>query len=328
MKAELYSVIILSYYLDARDIQGKKFMRRTFWYFTFMLVVSFILTGCGKPVPKDDDVLASVGDTKITVADFNKKLANLPERYRDVVKKRKAEFLQEVINDTLLYQEARNKGLHKDQEVRDLIVEAKKKILITRLLKDEVEDAIEVTDEDMEEFYDENKDRYMTPEIMRVSHILVLSRDDAQNIQTELDAGARFEDLARAKSIDPTAQRAGDIGYFPKGQLMPEFENACAKLDVGEVSGIVKTKLGYHIIKLTDRRQPEQRPIKQVSDDIKARVYMLKRQETFKELLERLRGGVVIEIDEEILSAQEVPEPAARVEEAGKKQGTKDTGRK
>ena len=269
------------------------------------IILTVLITGCGR-TPKEGPVIASIGNHNITAGGFNERVSNLPERYQRIVKRRKKEFLEDLINDTLLYQEAIRKELHKDEDVLKVIEEARKKILIARLLKDEIDDKIDVTHDDIIIFYNENKSKYMTPEIMRVSHILVQSQETAEDIKKQLDEGASFADLARAKSVDPTAQRGGDIGYFPKGQLMPEFENACADLDINEVSGIVETKLGYHIIKLTDRRQPQLKPIERVQDDIKSRLRTIKRQRAFNEMLSRLHEETDIKIDEEALSDLEV----------------------
>ncbi len=142
----------------------------------------------------------------------------------------------------------------------------------------------------------------MTPEVMRASHILLLNKEDAEEVMRELDSGASFEAIARAKSVDPTAQNGGDIGHFPRGQLMPEFENACSRLDEGQVSGIVRTKLGYHIIKLTGRREPVLRPLEQVSDGIRARLVVLKRREAFSSLLAGLKEDTKVVINEEAFS--------------------------
>ncbi len=264
----------------------------------FLVVSLLILAGCGF-VKEKDPTLAVIGGTKITVKDFQKRISNLPERYRIAVMKRKKEYLQELINDTLLYQDAIRQGVGKEEEVIEVIEEAKKKILTAKLLKDKVDDKIVISETDMKEYYDVNSYRYMTPEILRASHILSLNRDDAEAIKLELENGADFADMAKAKSVDPTAQRAGDIGYFPRGQLMPEFENACAVLEIGEVSDIVKTKLGYHIIKLTGRKEPEMRPMEQVQKDILSRLKTVKRQKMFNELLSDLRNGTDIKINEE-----------------------------
>lgn len=258
------------------------------------------VSGCGEPRDKRI-ILAVVGDKKITISDFNERIANLPARFKEVVKKKKKEYLEELINDTLLYQEAIRRNLFKDKDVQKVIEEAEKKILIARLLKDEVDSAITISESDITKFYEENKNKYMTPEIMRVSHILVSSQEEAAKILEKLSEGAEFEDLARAKSVDPTAQQGGDIGYFPKGQLMPEFENACNQLDINEISGVVKTTLGYHIIKLTDRKNPKPRQIEKVTDDISARLRMVKRQKIFNELLSKLREATAISINEQAL---------------------------
>lgn len=275
--------------------------------YTYLMIIMLAFSGCSNS-GKKEIVLATIGDSDITIADFNERISSLPPKYQDVVNKRKEEFLEEIINDTLLYREAIKNNLDKDRDVKNIIVEAKKKILITRLLKDEVDDKILISDDDIDIFYEANQKRYMSPEIMRVSHILVHTPEDAESILLDIKGGSVFEDMARAKSIDPTAQNGGDIGYFPKGQLMPEFENACSDLEIEEISGVVKTALGYHIIKLTDRKAPKRRPIEQVTDDIKARLRNIKRQEIFGALLQKLRNETTILVNKEVLIEDEIEE--------------------
>ncbi len=269
----------------------------------FVLTAIFLtgtLSGCGRTV-RDEKVLALIGEDKITAEDFNDRISHLPERYRKVVKKRKAEYLQELISDTLLYQEAVRVGLSKDREVLKIIEVATTKIIIARYLKDNVYDKIVVTEEEIAEKYKAGKASYKLPEVMRVSHILTHSREKAEEILEEIKNGAVFEDLARAKSIDPTAQNGGDIGYFPLGQLMPEFERACSNLEQGEISGVVKTKLGYHIIKLTDRKEPTYRPLEKVGEKIRAEIRASKRRTRFNDLLNELREKTDIEVYDNVL---------------------------
>ena len=268
-----------------------------------LLLILGVFCGCSSD-NNEDKVIAKIGDYTITVKDLNERISNLPEKYREVVRSRKEEYLKDLIKDTLLFQEAVRKDIDRDKEVQNLIEEAKKKIIVARLLQDEVDNNVVITDEDIELFYTANKDKYMTPEVMRVSHILVLSKDDAYDILEEINSGVNFEDLARAKSVDPTAQRAGDIGYFPKGQLLPEFEEACALLNIGEISGIVQTTLGYHIIKLTDRKPPQVRLLSTVKEDVKARLRVLEKKRLFNKLLEDIEERTTIEINEEILNKQ------------------------
>ena len=84
---------------------------------------------------------------------------------------------------------------------------------------------------------------------IRAKHILVEKRSEAERILEELKKGAKFEDLARKYSLCPSKKRGGDLGEFGRGQMVKEFEKAAFALKVGEISGIVKTQFGYHIIK-------------------------------------------------------------------------------
>ncbi|MDD4956706.1 MAG: peptidylprolyl isomerase [Candidatus Omnitrophica bacterium] len=264
--------------------------------------LSLLVFGCGQSDP-GEKIIASVGRDKITLNDFNERISNLPRRYMDVVEKRKGEYLDEVVNDTLLYQEAIRRNIHKDREVQGVIQEATKKILIAKLIKEDIEDKVDVSEDDIMVFYEDNREKYKTPEILRVSHILVPTREEADSILAELRSGEDFEAIARARSIDPTAQKGGDIGYFPKGQLMPEFEKGCEGLQPGEISEVTKTRLGYHIIKLTDRKEPEYREVDDVRQDIVMRLRKAKMQQMFNDLIAGLRENTNVQIDKSVLNA-------------------------
>jgi peptidyl-prolyl cis-trans isomerase C len=286
-----------------------------------LCVLLFVLSaGCGGQ-QEEERVLATIGDTEIKVSDFRERLQNLPERYSDMAMEKKGQFLEELINDTLLYQEALRSDIDEDEQIRRMLHEARKKILITGLLKKKVSDRVEITGEDVTGFYEENKDKYMTPEVLKVSHILVPSREEAESIHSSLMRGADFEQTARARSVDPTAQRGGDIGYFPRGQLMPEFEAGFAGLEVGEISGPVKTKLGYHIIKLTDRREPRVMPLDKVRNDVRKRLFALKRREMLEKMLEELREDTSIEINEDVLKDLGTNGKGSQKEQGAEQQG-------
>ena len=265
-------------------------------------LVSILIAGCGKA--KDARVIASV-DKKytITVDEFNDRLANLPERYQEVVNKNKKEFLNELITDKLLYAEALRKKLDRDEEVLKLFDEAKRKIMISKLLNDEIDGNITVTEEDITAYYTSNKDRFVTPEVLRASHILVESENEARDVRNELLKGENFEDLAAKKSIDPTAKLGGDIGYFTAGQLMPEIENTCLKLEPGEISDVVKTKFGYHVIKLTERREPRTRELAEVHDAIAQSIQRDKKQNMFNEYVGKLKEKSKIIINDNLIES-------------------------
>lgn len=261
---------------------------------------------------QDKNVLARI-DQKytITLKDFNDRISKLPQRYQDVINKNKKQFLDEVIIDTLLYNEALRQKLDRDKEVMDVIEEAKKKIVIARLLQSDVEEGITITDVEIEEYYNANREKFAMPEVLRASHILVKTDGEANEVLAALSAGGNFEELARTHSVDPTASTGGDIGYFTKGQLVPEIEEACYNMQVGDISGVVKTQFGYHIIKLTEKREPHVRALDEVSDSIKQALQRLKKRALFNQFVTKLKEKSKISVNEKLLddiSLQEKPE--------------------
>ncbi|MDF2723153.1 MAG: PpiC-type peptidyl-prolyl cis-trans isomerase [Paenibacillus sp.] len=112
-----------------------------------------------------------------------------------------------------------------------------------------------VTEDDMKKYYDENKDKMATPEQVKASHILVSTKEESESILAQLKSGADFAKLASEKSIDPGSKtNGGDLSYFSKGTMVPAFEDAAFSLPVGQLSEVVQTEHGYHIIKVTDKK--------------------------------------------------------------------------
>lgn len=115
-----------------------------------------------------------------------------------------------------------------------------------------LEPQTDVTDAEIQQFYDENKASLGTPEQVQASHILVATKEEADAILAELKQGADFATLAKEKSTDPGSKdKGGDLGFFGKGAMVPEFEEAAFALKVNELSGVVQTEHGFHIIKKT-----------------------------------------------------------------------------
>ena len=121
------------------------------------------------------------------------------------------------------------------------------------------------------------------------------------SISMIIEVPPESEELARQHSIDSTAPRGGDLGFFQKGQFVPEFEEAVFALKKGEISLPVKTAFGYHIIRLNDRAEPRLRELKSVKNLVEERLMNEKRSSTFKSLIEKLRGNVKVDIDEKAL---------------------------
>ena len=276
--------------------------RHVYYLFAaFILSISMALlfvNGCSS---KKEKVLAKVDEEIITVPDFNNRISKLPNQYQDMVKKEKARFLDDLIMETIFYNEAIRRGIDKQKDTKEVLKEAKKKILTAKLIEDEIEKKIKVDEAEVKDYYQNHKDGFMIPTKYRASHILVKTEEKAAEILASLSNGSDFAKLAESESIDITNRRGGDVGYFTEGQLIPEFEKACTKLEVGQVSPIVKTPFGYHIIKLTDKKEARVKDFEEVKGKIKEEIKGLKRKERFNKLVKDLKKKAYIKINLELI---------------------------
>lgn len=276
-----------------------------------------VFTGCEKlnktPAVSKKDVVATVGKEVITLTDVDKRISRLPAYYQNMVKDRKKQLVEDMALEILLYNEARKRALQNDKEVKEMLLEAQKRILIAKLINNEVENKTTVSEKEVEEYYNTHKDEFSIPERWKASHILVKTEEEAKSVLDDLSKGRSFEDVAREKSQDTSAKRGGDIGYFAKGQMVPEFEEAAVKLEVGQTSGIVKSQFGYHIIKLTDKKPPEAQELKDASEKIKNELLQKKRRESFEKFVRDLKVKTKVTINESLLEPPKVQGPAPKV---------------
>lgn len=179
-----------------------------------------------------------------------------------------------------------NEFLDSNDLTRDYFVENLRKEILVNKHKEHFTSNIEVTDEDAKEFFEENKEKL---EVIRASHILLETEEQAGEVLSKINAGESFEELAKDLSVDnATSLLGGDLGYFTKGSRIAEFEDVAFNLEENELSDIVKTEVGYHIIKLTDRKDE----FEELKDEIK----MVLEEEKYKEEKIRLKEKTKIKI--------------------------------
>ncbi len=246
-------------------------------------------------------MLARFDGTTITENQFLKKVEALPKAVPIGTVERKKDLIGSMASEHFLLKEALRRGLDRDPDVKELMDVARKKILVAKLIEKEVDQKIHVNGDEVAKYYEFHKEEFMTPLLLRASHILVKTEEDAILIKTALDAGSDFEETARLKSMDATAIRGGDLGFFQKGQFVPEFEKVVFSMKKGEISDPVKTPFGYHVIRLNDRVEPRLRELKAVKGVVEERLVLEKRSQAFKELVQKLKGNVKIEVNEKEL---------------------------
>ncbi|MFJ1103395.1 peptidylprolyl isomerase PrsA [Bacillus sp. GX] len=228
------------------------------------LLSILMLSACGQK--NDSDTVATATDSTITKGDFEKQLK---DRYGK-------DMLYEMMAQDVITKKYKVSDDDVDKEVekaKNQYGDQFKNVLKNNGLKDEsdfknqikfrlaMNEAIKksITEKDVKDHY--------KPEI-KASHILVSDENEAKEIKKKLDAGASFEELAKQESQDLLSkEKGGDLGYFNSGKMAPEFETAAYKLKVGQISNPVTSPNGYHIIKLTDKK--ELKPYDEVKDSIR-----------------------------------------------------------
>lgn len=242
-------------------------------------------------------IAAVVNGEVITTEQVDERMNRLNPSARAAIKNDPKRLLQEMITEAVLLQEARRRGLERDREVRGMFKEAKRQVLLGRLLEVVRESAtVEVTPEEVSQFYQENEKRFVEPETFRASHILVTDEALARKALERVKNGESFSKVAGELSLDPSKNRGGDIGFFTKGQLFPEFEAACEELKPGDLSPVVKTSVGYHLILLTERKASRQILLEEARDQIRSKIAAAKKQQSLENSVQGIRQKAQIQI--------------------------------
>jgi len=256
---------------------------------------------------KEGKVVAEVNGDTITTGDFNRELKNLPEYLKtmaDTPQGRK-EMLDTMVIRELILQQAAKDGIDKGADIEEKMQDLKKRIVVEAFLKKKVESESNISDADMQKFYEKNKEKFKAGEQMKASHILLKNEKDAKDLLAKIKAGGNFEELAKKNSVDSSAAKGGDLGWFGKGTMVPGFEKAAMALKEGQISDVIKSDFGYHIIKLTGKRPAGVRPLDEVKDQIKAAMMPAKQQEVFQKIKDELKKSAKISVKEDVLSGMD-----------------------
>lgn len=282
------------------------FSSKKYWVF-FLVVLVIAVAGCR--LKREGTVLAHFDSTTITKEEFAEKLRSLPRDIQSIAYRHKMDFVEEMVNERFLLAEAEKRHIDDLPDVKALLKAAHEKIIVAKLIEVEVDRKIKLEPDEASKYYESHKEEFMAPLLLRASHILMTTEEDANAVKAQLESGADFETLAKSRSTDNTATRGGDIGYFQKGQLIPEFEEQAYKLSKGQMSPVFKTQFGYHIIKLTDRIEPALKDFKVMKPHLEKQILNEKRSRTLKALVEKIKGNSKVQIDEKILESISAPSP-------------------
>ena len=228
--------------------------------------------------------------------------ANIP----NMPPQQKRDYLINYLVDlVVLSQAAEQKKLGDRPDVKHRLTFDHNRLLMEALLQDAGKAAL--SDEAEHQVYDEAVKQVKGEEEVHARHILVPTEDEAKAILAQLKGGADFATLAKEKSKDPGAADGGDLGYFTKEQMVPEFAEVAFKLDKGQLSDPVKTQFGWHIIKVEDKRTKPTPTFDQVKGQIEN--YVAHRAQA--QMVENLRKSATIERLDKPVAADPSLNPAA-----------------
>jgi peptidyl-prolyl cis-trans isomerase C len=244
---------------------------------------------------QNDPVVAKVNGVEIRQSQVDLAEEDLTEQIAQLPAEARREYLITYLIDMQLVDKAaEDQKLAQSVEFARRLTFAKNKLLMDTQMQSVGKDA--VTDAALRKVYDEAAKQIGDEQEVRARHILVETEADAKALLAELKKGADFAALAKQKSKDPGASEGGDLGYFTKDQMVPEFAEVAFKLNKGQTSDPVKTQFGWHIIKVEDKRKREVPSFDQVKPQLESYLvrkaqadYVSKLRESAK--IERTGGG-------------------------------------
>jgi hypothetical protein len=282
-----------------------------------LIIPLLLAVGCGGGDVRDDsslppDAIVTVDGKALTVSQLE---LLLPAGEKTPFSaSEKAAWVSQWVEVELLYGEAVRRGLHNDPRIKARLESLEREFLADHLTFIELRERIEVSEEEIKEYFEDHRDQYIYE--YRVSHIMVNSFEEAGQVQEMLKKNS-FTWVANRHSVDPVARRGGDLGYLTKGNMIPAFETVVFDMMPGEVSGIVRSEFGYHIIQLVGMREAQ---VKVELDDVRERIMnqlvIRRRNAAYRELIDRLSERAEVEYFNGEYSGDTPPADTGSVEEA------------
>ena len=251
----------------------------------------------------DDTVLSSLDQSAIV--SFKKNLLNQlidHELLYQQAQKEKVEISNDEINleidkinDNFSSPEEFNAALKENNITLAQLKEDIKRHLMMDSIFEETRNQVSINDEELLEYYNENKESFFEPEQVHARHILVETEEEANNLLLQLKEGLTdFAELAKEKSIGPSAPSGGDLGFFTRGQMVKEFEDAAFSLEPSGISDVVQTEFGYHIIKCEEKKEEYSPTFEEAKERISNTLRSQRENEAISALISRLREEAAI----------------------------------
>jgi len=249
------------------------------------------------------EIVARYGSHVLTAEEVTTELERLPDRSRRMMSADgRKRFVENYILSDLLYDEGSRQGFANDPEIDRQVNDLRKRLVVQRVVRN-LQNVPAISDEEVKKYYDANQAIYSTTTI-KVRHILVKDEAQAHDLLAKIKQNpAQFGDLAKQYSTDTaSASKGGDLGFFGHGRMVPDFERAAFALKKpGDVSDVVKTPYGYHIIILDERKEGVAKPFDQVKEQIRATLRSQALQTRTQSFYDDLKKQANVTIDDATL---------------------------
>ncbi|HPU01688.1 MAG TPA: peptidylprolyl isomerase [Bacillota bacterium] len=261
-----------------------------------------------------------------TVAVVNGEKIKRSELYELMYMQYGEDILEDIIVERLILQEGRRRGVAVTDEEVDAEINAiiedyyggkesrlkfeleirgipmdyfRNNVRVNLLLDKLAAEGLEITDKEAREYFEKNREDFDIPEQVRARHILVDTEEEAQEIISRLEKGEDFAEIAKEVSKDTGSKdKGGDLGFFSRGEMVKEFEEAAFSLKVGERSEPIKTSYGYHIIEKLEHKEAREVSYEEVADKVKEAIKKNKLPELRQELISKLKSEALIDYPE------------------------------
>lgn len=236
-----------------------------------------------------EKILAVAAGHEITEKELNNLISNYPPEQQVYMSDPNArkQVLDQLIAFHLFHKMAVEEKITESQEFLDM-AEKLKVELASHMAATSVVENIAVSEKEEKNFYEDNRELFASKPQVSAKHILVETEELAHRVAEEMTEGLTFAEAARKYSTCPSKDKGGDLGYFSKGQMVPEFEKAAFEGEIGKVLGPVQTQFGYHLILVEDKKNGEELPFEQVQSQIHQQLIQQKQQAAYEEKVREL----------------------------------------
>ncbi len=305
----------------------------------FIFLALILTANCQRDRP-EGEVLATINGQTLLLSEFEKELATFQSQYDRyfpgagrVSQKLRVTLLGQMIEKRLLAQEAERLGIEVTEEelragiekiqkdypedgfARTLETEyinledwkrrLKENLLTQKLIEQVILPRVSLTDEDAQSYYQAHLPDYEVPEQVQASQIVVETEQEARNILLRLKRGEDFAEIARENSLSPDSEKGGDLGFFSRGQMPPEFDQAVFSLRPGRLSSVVQSPYGYHIFKVEKKREARRLEYPEVKERIVTKLKQEKQEQEYIAWLTELKSRAEIRINQAYLAEGE-----------------------